>query len=101
MLKIRRAANGEVVLKLSGRMAAENRAELKTLLELEEKGRRIVLDLEDLTLVDREAVGFLGRCEDEGIKLENCPAYIREWIERERGGNSSPIGDRFRGPATT
>ena len=90
MLKIRRAENGEVVLKLSGRMAEENRGELKTLLELEAEGRRIVLDLEDLTLVDREAVGFLGRCEAEGIKLENCPAYIREWIERERGGNSPP-----------
>lgn len=84
MLKIRRAANGEVLLTLSGRLVAENRAELKTLLESETKGRRIVLDLEDLTLVDQDAVRFLGRCEVDGIKLENCPPYVREWIERER-----------------
>ena len=84
MLKIRRAANGEVVFTLSGRMEAENLAELKTLFGSEAKGRRIVLDLRDLTLVDRDAVRFLGRCEADSIKLKNCPAYIREWVTRER-----------------
>ena len=84
MLKIRRAANG--VYTLSGRMSAENLAELKTLLESEAQDRRKVLDLKDLTLVDREAVSFLERCEADGIKLSNCPAYIREWITRERRG---------------
>jgi len=42
------------------------------------------LDLKDLTLVDREAVKFLERCEADSVKLKNCPAYIREWIVRER-----------------
>ena len=60
MLKITRTANGEVVIKLSGRM-----------------------DAEDLTLVDRDAVSFLKRCEADNITLRNCPAYIREWITRE------------------
>ena len=55
MLKIKRAANGEVVLTLSGRMDAENVIELKSLFKLEVEGRCIVLDLQDLTLVDREA----------------------------------------------
>jgi anti-anti-sigma regulatory factor len=84
MLKITRAANGEVVWTLSGRMDAENVIELKSLLKSEAEGRRIVLDLKDLTLVDREAVRFLERCETDSIKLKNCPAYIREWITRER-----------------
>lgn len=87
MLKIQRAANGEVIFTLSGRMEAENVAELKELFGLEAsevKRRRIVLDLKDLTLVDRDVVGFLGRCEADSIKLKNCPAYIREWITRER-----------------
>jgi anti-anti-sigma regulatory factor len=87
MLKIQRAANGEVVFTLSGRMDAENVAELETLLGTESKGRRIFLDLKDLTLVDRDAVTFLGRCEADSVKLKNCPAYIREWITRERHGN--------------
>jgi anti-anti-sigma regulatory factor len=87
MLKITRAANGEVVWTLSGRMDAENVIELKSLLKSEAEGRRIVLDLKDLTLVDREAVRFLERCETDSIKLKNCPAYIREWITRERAGS--------------
>ena len=85
MLKITRAANGEVVFKLSGRMDAENLAELKTLFSSEASGRRIVLDLKDLTLVDQDVVSFLRRCEAEHIQLKNCPAYIREWITRARG----------------
>ena len=83
MLKITRAVNGEVVIKLSGRMDVENIAELGTLVREEADDRRIVLDLKDLTLVDRDAVRFLGSCEADTIKLKNCPAYIREWITRE------------------
>jgi anti-anti-sigma regulatory factor len=84
MLKIRRAANGEVVFTLSGRMDAENIGEMKSLFQSEAKGRRIVLDLRDLTLVDQAAVSFLERSEADSIQLKNCPAYIREWIARER-----------------
>ena len=84
MLRITRAANGEVVFKLSGRMDAENLTELKTLFSAEANGLRIVLDLKDLTLVDQDAVSFLNRCEADNITLKNCPAYIREWITRER-----------------
>ena len=85
MLKITRAGNGEVVFTVSGRMDAENLRELKTLLSSEPNGRRITLDLEELTLVDQDAVRFLERCEIDNMQLKNCPAYIREWITRERG----------------
>ena len=87
MLKIKRAANGEVVFTLSGRLDAENVAELTTLFGSEPKGRSIVLDLKDLTLVDREAVRFLKSCETDSTQIKNCPAYIREWITRERAGS--------------
>src|SRR3984957_20709145 len=87
MLKIRRAANGEVVFTVSGCMDAENIGEMKSLFQSEEKGRRITLDLRDLTLVDQAAVSFLERCEADGVRLENCPAYIREWIRRDRRGS--------------
>ena len=84
MLKIERSSNAQVVIKLSGRMDAENIGELETLLRKEADGRRIVLDLRDLTLVDQDAVSFLKRCEEDNITLKNCPAYIREWITRGR-----------------
>ena len=87
MLKITRAANGEVIFTVSGRMDAEHLAELKTLLHSEANGRRISLDLTDLTLVDQDVVSFLERCEAGNIQLKNCPAYIREWITKERGQN--------------
>jgi anti-anti-sigma regulatory factor len=72
------------VLTLIGRMDEENVAELETLFLSESKGSRIVLDLKDLTLVDHEAVKYLERCETDGAQLKNCPAYIREWITRQR-----------------
>jgi anti-anti-sigma regulatory factor len=67
-------------------MDAENVAELKDLIESEAGDQRIVLDLKDLTLVDRDAVRFLESCDTGSIKLKNCPAYICEWIAREREG---------------
>jgi hypothetical protein len=87
MLKITRAANREVAIKLSGRMGAENLGELEKLISAEADGRRIILDLKDLRLVDQDAVNFLRRCEGRGIQLKNCPAYIREWIRGERNGS--------------
>jgi anti-anti-sigma regulatory factor len=86
MLKIQRSSNGPVVFKLSGRMEAENVAELKILFKSEGEGRGIALDLKDLTLVDREAVLFLASCEADSVRLKNCPAYIREWINRQGNG---------------
>ena len=85
MLKIQRSANGRVVFTLSGRIEAENVKELRELLALEAGGQQLVLDLRDLTLVNQDAVEFLAGCEADSIKLENCPAYIREWIERVKG----------------
>ena len=84
MLKITRAANEEVVIKLSGRMGAENLGQLEKLIGAEPDGRRISLDLKDLKLVDQDAVNFLRRCEGCSIQLRTCPAYIREWISGER-----------------
>ena len=87
MLKVERSANGQVVFTLIGRMTQEDTAELERMFRSELNVRNLILDLKDLTLVDRDAVRFLERCETENIKLKNCPAYIREWITRERVGN--------------
>jgi hypothetical protein len=85
MLRIRRSQNGEVVFALSGQMDEEGIAELEILIRSAADGRRIVLDLKDLTLVDREAISFLERWEADGIALKNCAGYVREWITRSRG----------------
>jgi len=70
-----------VVLQISGRIAAEDLDVVRTALD----GRRVAaIDLADVELVDREAVKLLGRTEAEGIELRSCPAYVREWITKER-----------------
>ena len=84
MFKIQRSANGKlIVFILSGRIEPAGVAELQKLLESEASEHSLVLDLNEVKLVDRDAVSFLAGCEGKGIKLANCPAYIREWIERE------------------
>ena len=73
-----------MVFALSGRIRTEYVAELQNLVDFAAAKNSVVLDLKEVRLVDREAVQFLARCETEGVELDNCPAYIREWIERER-----------------
>jgi predicted metal-binding protein len=63
-------------------MEAEQVPELKELFDRDY--RNIILDLRDVRLADRDAVRFLRGCEADGMKLENCPAYICEWMDRER-----------------
>jgi hypothetical protein len=82
-LRIERSARQRfTVFTLSGRMAAEEVAELKDHFDCEY--RKIILDLRELRLADRDSVRFLRACEVDGMKLENCPAYIREWMDREK-----------------
>jgi hypothetical protein len=63
-------------------MAAKEVAELKEHFDCEYE--IIILDLRDLRLADRDAVRFLRACEADGMQIENCPAYIREWMDREK-----------------
>jgi anti-anti-sigma regulatory factor len=78
------ARGGFTVFVLSGRIETQATAELRRLFDLQTNYRDIVLDLKDIGVVDRDVVGFLIRCEADGVKLENCPSYICEWREREK-----------------
>ena len=70
-------------IRLVGRMRAEHVSDLEK--QIRESESKIVLDLEELNLVDVEAVRFLGVCETQGVTLVNCSPYIKEWMLRERG----------------
>jgi hypothetical protein len=87
MLKIERSSNTSnpgVVFTLVGRIEIEDMTELERLLDLEQARHGIVLSMQDVTLIDRDAVKFLASCERNGIILESCPAYMRGWIDREK-----------------
>ena len=85
MLRTRRTGNGQVLFTLSGRIETEDIKQLQELLAVEALGQPLTLDLKDVTLVNQDAVKFLGRCEADGIKLENCPLHIRTWIDQVKG----------------
>jgi hypothetical protein len=80
MLKIKRTANCYVVFAISGQLEAESLLELSALVSVEAASRAVALELKDLILVDRDAVGFLRACAQRGIELRNCPRYIRTWM---------------------
>jgi ABC-type transporter Mla MlaB component len=91
MLKIQQSVRaGNVRIMLSGRIEREHLAELQRLIDEDAPPKLVTLDLEDVRLVDREAVAFLARCEGTGIRLENCSAYVREWISREENEHTNP-----------
>ena len=82
-LKIERYSDGAITtIRLIGRMRAEHVMELEQ--QIAESKSTIVLDLEEVKLVDVEAVRFLGSCEVGGVTLLNCAPYIRDWIGKER-----------------
>jgi hypothetical protein len=87
MLRIERAATGQAVFHLSGRMQTEDIEQFRQLLVVEIPGQVLTLNLRFVTLVNQEAVTFLADCEAKGIKLESCPLYIRDWIDQQKRRN--------------
>jgi len=86
-LRIQRSdERGWAVFTLAGRIQAELIPELRELLRSEVPDRRVVLDLKEVRLVDRDVVRFLAQSEREGARLRNCSSFIREWISQERNG---------------
>jgi len=83
--RIEAAARGRVtVFSLSGRIDKQVIVELRRLFEFQTDYRDIVLDLKEVGVVDREVMRFFMSCEMDGVRLENCTPYIREWMEREK-----------------
>jgi hypothetical protein len=78
----RTVAKRGTIVRLIGRIQAEDLLEVAR--QLETSGPGVVLQLDEVTLVDVDVVRFLNRCEIEGVRLVNCSPYIREWMSREQ-----------------
>jgi anti-anti-sigma regulatory factor len=77
--------DGIVVLQLSGRIDDPDVEILRDLMESETIDESTVaLDLKNVTLVSRDAIKLLATAEEKGTELRNCPAYMRDWISREK-----------------
>jgi len=82
-LRITTGSDGqETTLKLSGRIRSTDIESIRE--AMKGKAKRIVFDLEEVTLVDLDVVRFLGVAEAEGVELVNHSPYIRDWIFKER-----------------
>ena len=80
MLRIEIARYGAVsVLRLIGRVESTHVDELRAVIRGHH--RTVMLDLDEVSLVDLDAVRFLVACEAEGIELIRCSRYIREWMK--------------------
>lgn len=86
MLKIRTVADTAEELKvaLMGHLTVDYLPCIQTLLEqARDKKSKLVLDLRELSLVDREAVRALKRWKEEGVVSIHCPAYVDRWVKQE------------------
>ena len=78
----RLAMQGIVVFRVSGHFQSEHVNTVQELI-VRERGQ-LGFDLEELTLVDREAVSYLALCELQGVELKNCPPFLRDWVTNEK-----------------
>jgi hypothetical protein len=74
-------------IRLSGELRSEHLDQVKA--EIERHGSAVALDLEELDLVDVEAISFLNACETKRISVSHCSPYIRAWMSRERERSSA------------
>ena len=81
-LRIETLPQERPVVRLSGRLQCEHLARIQACIDAPEF--KPLLDLEQVTLVDVEAVRFLIDCEESGVELLHCSPYIRQWMSRER-----------------
>jgi hypothetical protein len=89
MLRIEKDSDGCVTtLRLSGRIQSDGIAGIQS--AMNDGCTDIILDLTEVTLVDIAVVRFLMNCENQGVQLVQSPAYVREWILRERAEELQP-----------
>ena len=83
-LKIQRVfGEGRTRILLSGQLRSGQLDQLKS--EIERCSSPLALDLDEVDLVDIDAIRFLNECESGGIEVVDCSPYIKEWMLRERG----------------
>ena len=71
-----------MVVRLIGNLGVEHLPEVTTEVRLE--GRRVVIDVSEVTLISMEGIRLLNACEDDGIAVINASPYILEWMALER-----------------
>jgi hypothetical protein len=74
--------SGWAVFFISGRLELQHIELLRAHFDVETLP--IILDFAGVRLVDRDVVEALAQWDLDGIRFENCPAYLLDWIARLR-----------------
>jgi ABC-type transporter Mla MlaB component len=78
------AQSDSLILAIAGNVSQDALPEIALLID---HGRRdhekVILDLSEVTLLDPAAAQFFAEQFRGGVRLVNCPVYIRRWIARD------------------
>ena len=78
-----------LTLAISGNVSQEALAEIALLIDHARRDHeRVILDLSEVTLLDPAAAQFFADQFRGGVRLSDCPVYIRRWIARDANDES-------------
>jgi anti-anti-sigma regulatory factor len=89
MLKISQIgpANHSVTLKLEGRMVGPWVGEARETCEkILDEGRKLKLNLAEISFVDQDGVKFLADLVSRGVKLAGCSLFLEEQLKSAANG---------------
>jgi len=76
-------AGQSITLLLNGKFGEDALPELEqSISQARDTNRRVLIDLSEVTLVDRKAVQYFSEQASQNVKLVNCPIYLRRWISQ-------------------
>jgi anti-anti-sigma regulatory factor len=83
-IEIRAETEGDATLSLAGKCNGTSLGELRRAIDrVRRSHKRVVIDLSEVTLLDKPSLQFLAAQTRDDITLTNCPEYIQPWIYRE------------------
>jgi hypothetical protein len=73
---------GNTRIRLSGELRHASLDDVRA--EISRIAPPVILELEEVNLVDIHGVRWLNACQAQGLQLQNCAPYIREWMSQEK-----------------
>jgi len=72
-----------VTLRLVGKVCVSSLGALRRRIDRVRRTRgSVVIDLSEVTLIDRPALQFLATQNGAGVQIVNCPVYIEAWLKK-------------------
>lgn len=78
------SSSSAVTVTLAGKVCSASLGALRRRIDRARRQRgSVVIDLSEVTLIDRPALEFLANQTGSGVQLVNCPVYIEPWLRKE------------------